>query len=76
MLDGTREVYPHKHFHIDVYPNAKPVYSQPYPVPHIHLSTFNTELDHIVEVGVLVRQNKSGWVSPTSIVIKQGGQVR
>ena len=40
MFDGTVGVYPHKQFHINVDPDAKPVYSRPYPVPCIHLSTF------------------------------------
>ena len=35
MFDGTLGVYPHKKFHIDIDPNAKPVYSRPYPVPRI-----------------------------------------
>jgi hypothetical protein len=33
MFNGTLGVYPHKKVHIDIDPNAKPVYSRPYPVP-------------------------------------------
>ncbi len=40
MFDGTLGVYPHKKLYIDIYPNAKPVHSRPYPVPWIHLKTF------------------------------------
>ena len=40
MFYGTLGVYPHKKFHINVDPDVKPVYSQPYHVPCIHLSIF------------------------------------
>ena len=76
MFDGSLGVYPHKKFHIDIKPDAKPVYARPYPVPHIHLSTFKKELDHLVELGVLVPQNKSEWASPTFVISKKDGQVR
>ncbi len=33
MFNGTLGVYPHKKVHIDIYRNAKPVHSRPYPVP-------------------------------------------
>ena len=33
MFDGTLGVYPHKKFHIDVDPTAKPVYARPYAIP-------------------------------------------
>ncbi len=33
MFDGTLGAYPHKKVRIDIDPNAKPVYSRPYPVP-------------------------------------------
>ena len=61
MFYGTLRVYPHKKVHIDVDPDEKPVYSRPYPVPRIHLSTFKKDLDHLVELGFLVHQNKSEW---------------
>ena len=76
MFEGTLGVYPHKKFHIDIDPDAKPVYSRPYPVPHIHLKTFKKELDHLVELGVLVPQNESEWASPTFIIPKKDGRVR
>ena len=76
MFDGTLGVYPHKKFHIDIDPEAKPVYSRPYPIPRIHLKTFKKELDHLVELGVLVPQNESEWASPTFIIPKKDGRVR
>ena len=76
MFDGTLGIYPHKKFHIDIDPDAKPVYSRPYPVPRIHYNTFKKELDHLVKIGVLVIQNESEWASPTFIIPKKDGRVR
>ncbi len=59
MFNGTLGVYPHKKVHIDIDPNAKPVYSRPYPVPWIHLKTFKKELNHLVKIGVLAAQQES-----------------
>ena len=47
------------------------MYLQPYPVPRIHLSNFNKELDHLVKLGVLVHQNEGEWYSHTFIVPKK-----
>ncbi len=41
MFGGTFGAYPQNKLHIDIDPNAKPVYStRPYPVLWIHLKTF------------------------------------
>ena len=71
IFDGTLGIYPHEKFHIDIDPDAKPVYSRPYPVPRIHYNTFKKELDHLVKIGVLVIRNESGWASPTFIIPKR-----
>lgn len=48
---------------IDIDPIAKPVavHLHPYPIPHIYLSMFKHELDHIVKLGDMVPQ-KGNWV--------------
>ncbi len=76
MFNGTLGVYPHKKVHIDIDPNAKPVYSRPYPVPQIHLKTFKKELDHVVRIGVLAAQQESEWASPSFIIPKKDSRVR
>ena len=76
MFDGTLGVCPHKRFHIDIDPDAKPVYQRPYAVPRVHLSTFKKELDHLVKLVVLVPQQESKWASGTFIIPKKDARVR
>ena len=65
LFCGKLGSYPHKQFHIDVDPDAKPVHARAYPVPHIHLETFRKELDHLISLGVLEPQGVSEWSSPS-----------
>jgi hypothetical protein len=53
-------------------PSAKPVHLWPYPVPHVHIQTFKCELDHLVEICVLVPTKENEWASPTFIPKKDG----
>jgi len=69
-------VYPHKKFHIEIEPDARPVFSRLYSVPRIHLQVFKKELDHLVQIGVLVHQQESEWASPTFIIPKKVDRVR
>ena len=61
--------------HIDLEPDARPVYRRPYPVPQVHMKTFKKELDHLVELGVLSPVRDTEWGLPTFIVPKKDGQV-
>jgi hypothetical protein len=75
MFDGTLRVYPHKKVRIDIDPNAKPVHSRQYPIPWIHLKTFEMEFDHLVRIGILASQQESEWTSPSFIIPKKDGRV-
>ncbi len=68
MFDETLDIYPHKRLHINIDPNAKSVHSMPYPVPWIHLKTFNKELDHLIGLGLLAPQQESEWASSSFII--------
>lgn len=76
LFDGTLGRYPGEPMHIDIDPNATPVYRRPYPVPHAHLKTFKKELDHLVELGVLSPVKDTEWGLPTFIIPKKDGRVR
>ena len=76
LFSGKLGVYPHRKFHIDIEPDAKPKHSRPYAIPRIHLAAFKKELEHLVSLGVLSRQGSSEWGSPTFITPKKDGRVR
>ena len=44
LFDYMLEKHPGQPMHIDLQPNASPVYRRPYPVPQVHLATFKKEL--------------------------------
>ena len=75
LFDGTLDVYPHKTFHIDIYPEAVTIQSRAYPVHHIHLDTFKTEIQHLVRLGVLLTQGCSEWALPSFNIPKKYGRV-
>ena len=68
MFNVTLGVYLNKKVHIDIDPDAKPLHTRPYPVPHIHLSTFKKEA--IKKLGIITQQ-QSKWASPIFIVPKK-----
>ena len=70
------QIYPLWKFRIEVEQGAQPVHERSYPVPRLHKETFNKELDHLVDIGVLEFQGTSEWASPTFIQAKRDGHVR
>jgi hypothetical protein len=75
LFSGKLGLYHHRKVHIDLIEGAEPKHSRPYPVPHIHYDTFKKELEHMVRLGVLVKQGTSEWVSPSFIIPKKDGRV-
>ena len=53
LFSGKLGLYPHRKVHIEIEQNAKPVFSQAYPVPRAHEGAFKKELDCLVSIGVL-----------------------
>ncbi len=70
LFDGTLGVYPHKKFHMDLVPSARPKHSQPYAIPFIHLAASKKELDRLVQIGALSPQGASKWGLPTFVTPK------
>ena len=66
MFDGTLGFYSHQKVHIELIPGDKPVHSQPYPVPRVHLDTFKHELVEIRVLVIIQERKKDGclhWIS-------------
>jgi len=64
LFSGKLGSYPHTRIHIDIDPEATPIHTRAYPVPHIHLETFSRELNYLVELAILKPQGVSEWASP------------
>ena len=76
LFSGKLGLYPHRKVHIDLIEGAEAKHCKPYPVPHVHYETFKKELEHLVRLGVLIRQGTSEWASPSFIIPKKDGTVR
>ena len=53
LFDGILKVYPHCLIHLDIIPNAVPCHLCAYPVAHMHLNVFKTELIWLCDISVL-----------------------
>ena len=75
LFSGKLGTYPHRKFHIDIEPEARPKHVRPYAIPCIHLAAFKKELEHLVKLSVLSPTGSSEWGSPTFIIPKKDGRV-
>ncbi|XP_062715253.1 uncharacterized protein K02A2.6-like [Aedes albopictus] len=57
-------------------PNTNPVYMKARPVPFSMRAAVETELDKLVNDGVLVKVNHSAWATPVVPVLKANNKVR
>ncbi len=61
LFDGALGKYPGEPMHIKLEDGVQPVYRRPYPIPMVHMATFKKELDHLVEIGVLLPVRDTEW---------------
>ena len=67
LFDDSLSVYPHHKVHIDIDADAKQV--------HVWLSTLKHELDHLVQLSILISQQASKWASPYLIIPKKDDSI-
>ncbi len=75
LFDGTLGKHTAEPMHIKLEDGAQPVCRRPYPIPMVHMATFKKELDHVVEIGVLLPVRDTEWGLPTFITPKKDGRV-
>ena len=77
LFDGTLGDWKTTPVSLELKEGAKPYHvRRPYPVPKVHKGTLLREVDRLVKIGVLKRQDDSEWASPSFIIPKANGTVR
>ena len=59
LFDGTLGDWQTEPVSFELKPDAKPHHGRAFPVPHIHLKTLKTEVQRLVDLGVLEKQPSS-----------------
>ena len=76
VFDGTLGKHPTAKIDIQLVPNAKPIYQQPYPVSFKRKPLFDCELHNMINNGVFTKIGESEWCFPSFIIPKKDGRVR
>jgi predicted aspartyl protease len=76
LFDGTLGKWDMKPYEVELQKDAKPYHAKAYPIPRVHQQALKTEVDRLVESGVLKKINRSEWAAPTFIIPKKDGSVR
>ena len=62
--------------HIHLHPDATPKYCKPRPVPYSLMTRIETELDRLVELGILEPVDVSDWAAPIVPIVKSDNSIR
>ena len=65
-----------EHVHLNVAPNAKPVYAKARQIPIRLKDKVRSELDRLTSEGILTRVYSATWASPIVTIFKQDGSLR
>ena len=76
MSGGTLGNYTGSEYKIELLERAKPYNAKPFPVPKIHEEPLKTEVNRVINTGVLKRKNILEWTAPTFIISQKNGTVR
>ena len=75
LFDGTLGTWNDEQCNIDLRPDAEPYHGRAFPIPRVHLETIKLEVQHLCDLGVLKKVNRSEWAAPTFITKKKDGSV-
>ena len=76
LFDGTLGTWNMDPVELELKPNSKPYQAKPMTVPHIHKKTLYTEINRLLKIGVLQRENNSEWAAPSFLIPKSNGTAR
>ena len=75
MFDGTLGNYIGSEYKIELLEGVKPYLAKPFPIPKIHEEKLKTEVNRLINIGLLKRNNNSKWAAPTFIFPRKNGTV-
>ena len=76
LFDGQLGRWQGQEVKLELKEGAKPYHSRAYNIPRCHVQTLKSEVERLVQIGVLKKVNRSEWAAPTFIIPKKDGSVR
>ena len=65
MFDSTLGNYTGSEYKIELLEVTKPYYAKPFSIPTIHKETLKTEVNRLINTGILKHKNNFKWAAPT-----------
>ena len=76
MVNGTLGNYTSTEYKIEHLEGVQPYHAKPFPIPKVHEEALKTEVNRLINIAVLKRENNSEWAAPTFTLPKKNGTVR